>query len=478
MLYQTESSGTITAAHARELIAYARDIEPEAVTLPDDIDTCDHLITDKGEICAIDNHGRATTNDGTVWRMCEQCCEWHIADDGEYIADTWFCSCDCAHEYGLEVCTYCGEWFSLDSYDAPGYLYVEEHHHIHEGMYCSSECAIRDGWAQCANCCEWLHGEYLTTHDGDSICCNCADNYSYCEECEDYYPNNETQYIDGVTLCDSCAEHRGHKYLYEYGYTPRIRFFGDTRGNAVPYLGVELETDSGDDRYAYVSDLVDTLNADMYWLTKDSSLNDGVEVTSMPCTLEEHISSGLWKSVGECAREHGFVSHNSGNCGLHVHINRDFFGKNRKVQDAAAYKITRVLQRFERQFTLFARRENNRWCKYKTDANYDKPPMKPRGVLEKAEHLANNYGRDHSRALNMQHSATFEIRIFRGTLKTETLYASLALVQGLAIYTKTHGESSCEHVSWYDLMNAIIESTDDETARTSLVSYLTLKGLI
>ena len=226
-----------------------------------------------------------------------------------------------------------------------------------------------------------------------------------------------------------------------------------------------------------MSDLVQLPQADAFWLTQDGSLNNGVEVTSMPCTLDYHVSSGLWEAVRDTATAHGYRSHDTSTCGLHIHINRAFFGKSGFVQDAAAYKLTRLMQRFERQLTTFARRRDNHWCAYGTTTDYTKTPAKNNSLLSKAADLKSCHRYTHNKALNLQHSQTFEFRIFKGTLRIETLYASLALVNGLAHVVKAHGETWCEHVTWYDLMAAAVDANDNETARNCLTAYLTDKGL-
>ena len=293
------------------------------------------------------------------------------------------------------------------------------------------------------------------------------------------YHDEEGGYCGDYWYCTDCMPEDESNELHEYGYTPFLTFFGDNPYSVLPYFGVELETDTSelDVRAAYVSDLMQLPQAGAFWLTQDGSLNNGVEVTSMPCTLDYHVTSGLWEAVRDTAAAHGYRSHDTSTCGLHIHVNRGFFGKSGLVQDACAYKLTRLMQRFERQLTTFARRIDNHWCTYGTTTDYAKAPAKNDSILSKAADLKYYHGRTHAKALNLQHSQTFEFRIFKGTLRVETLYASLALVNGLVHAVKTHGETWCENVTWYDLIAAIVEANDNETARNCLTAYLSDKGL-
>lgn len=411
------------------------------------------------------------------YEQCDDCGEW-IADDDTDAVDingARFCNDDCAHDAGFEQCTYCGEWVHTDN----GATVVINGDYV--GTYCDNDCADRDGYIQCADCGEWMHVDNATlTHDDRHICEVCyEDNYQYCENCGEVYRGDDGAWYDDCWYCNDCAPDDETDDLHAYGYTPFLTFFGENPSGELPYFGVELETDTSeyDVRAAYVSDLVQLPQADAFWLTQDGSLNNGVEVTSMPCTLDYHVSSGLWEAVRDTATAHGYRSHDTSTCGLHIHINRSFFGKSGFVQDAAAYKLTRLMQRFERQLTTFARRRDNHWCAYGTTTDYTKTPAKNNSLLSKAADLKRCHRYTHNKALNLQHSQTFEFRIFKGTLRIETLYASLALVNGLAHVVKAHGETWCEHVTWYDLMAAAVDANDNETARNCLTAYLSDKGL-
>ena len=412
------------------------------------------------------------------FELCDHCGEWIAPGDADAvrIAGNAFCNYECAHEAGFEQCQNCGEWVDADYATMPRNVQGDI-----LGVYCSDDCASNDGFTQCDDCGDWVsNDDAVTTHDDRDICEECYDrHYHYCEGCGEVYHDDEGGYCDDYWYCTDCMPEDDSNELHEYGYTPRLTFYGDNPYGVLPYFGVELETDTSDYdvRAAYVSDLVELPQAGAFWLTQDGSLNNGVEVTSMPCTLDYHVSSGLWEAVRDTATAHGYRSHDTSTCGLHIHVNRGFFGKSALVQDAAAYKLTRLMQRFERQLTTFARRRDNHWCAYGTTTDYTKTPVKNASLLNKAADLKSCHRYTHNKALNLQHSQTFEFRIFKGTLRVETLYASLALVNGLAHVVKTHGETWCEHVTWYDLIAAVVDANDNETARRCLTSYLTDKGL-
>ena len=415
------------------------------------------------------------------WRRCGRCSEWFREDSDEAVHATdgmWLCSHDCAHEMNYEECENCGDWyFSNYGENVDNGSYVE--------TYCSESCAIDAGYIRCRYCDEWVTESDTTqvrTADGwEPWCDSCADDHARdCYECGDRCHDEYTRYADDVDewYCPSCY---GANALHAYGYRPEMNFFGDAKKS--PYLGVELETDGGDNRMSYVR----TLNnlerfADAFWMTKDSSLNNGVEVTSHPCTLAYHANElrPTYEAIREAALRYGFGSHDGGRCGLHVHVNRDFFGKSEDSKDLGGYKMMRLLQRFEAKFTKFSRRRDNGWCRYSTYDSYGPDevgePDDISRVIEKAKKMGGETR--HEQALNFQHYNTFEFRIFRGTLNLSTFYACLGMVNGICHVAKMHSAHYVETVEWVDLMNDVVKSCDEPTCREYLRDYLERKELL
>ena len=408
-----------------------------------------------------------------TFRECGSCGEWHDEDEmvssGDY-ETVWFCDYGCAEEADYSSCSYCGELLPSDSM-----IYIERN----GGSYCSETCAENDGNRRCDSCGEW-HDEDETEveYDGEIVCDECRNDEDRWVTCSDCGTLFDAESRDGE--CPNCG-HSENSELHPYGWTPDIRFYGRTDDNTIPYLGVELETDDGGSRGNYVKALAALPTAKRFWMTADGSLDDGVEITSQPMTLGEHIECGLWESVVETARDYDFTSHDNGRCGLHIHVNRDFFGKSKTVQEVGGYKMIRLLQRFEQQATIFSRRSSNRWCSYKTYRDFDPKTNKERakqGVIRKSNEMVFNETA-HSQAVNFEHRATFEIRIFRGTLKLQTFYASLAFAQGLARAAKCHGEVWVENCTWYEFCDWVLADLRGMAgnAAAHLENYLNEKGL-
>lgn len=430
-------------------------------------------------------------------RQCDCCGEWTMPDhdEGVYVHEYWFCSYDCAHDSGWEECESCGCWVHEDDL-----VYIEDGH-----CFCDDYCAERAGWYRCGNCGEW-------THESDSWCVRsggvdqswceyCRDNNATCcEGCGDTVNDDEVAYDDqsGCYYCDDCRNDCCcGAHIESWSYTPsEIRFFSVPDAEPAPFLGVELETDGGHGREMYAAKLEGLERfKELWWMTDDGSLDDsGVELTSHPMTLAYHESvMGLYEEIGAVAKEFGYKSHDTGRCGLHVSVDKKWFGKSPVVQDAGIYKLMRLTQRFERQLTAFSRRTDNHWCKYCTNEDYSpsKAPLKVdvrnvRGVGEgnlfaKSAMFKANEGGDKYRAVNIRHRNHVEIRIFRGTLKWSTYFASLALVDGLARVVKEHGSIWIESVSWYELVDCVIAAVrrgGNGRSAECLENYLDEKGLL
>lgn len=430
-------------------------------------------------------------------RQCDGCGEWIMpedVDEGVDIYDNWYCSLDCAHEADWEECERCGSW--IDVNDA---VYIEDGH-----FYCDEVCAENDGWTRCERCEEWTPDNDLWTVyvNGceESWCEWCRDDHaSYCEECGEYVDEDDMAYDEdlGRDACSSCrgegsrcSHYRAPSMdsIHSWNYwPPSIKLYGTS-----PFrMGFELETDSGGDRYAYASEL-DSIEGfrEHCWMKNDGSLCNGVEIVSHPMDLAYHwklYEEGFHDAIKRSADKHGFVSHNSGNCGLHISMSRDALGKSVLVQDATILKMMRLGQRFEPQLLTFSRRTPDtmeRWASFKTYGDYSPKKTKVNvksgdvrdGVIGKAKEFKANEATKY-RAFNICHASHLEVRIFRGTLKWSTFFASLAFVEGLARVAKVKTLEWVENVTWYELVDAIVEKVSVDGPREMLVAYLEEKGL-
>lgn len=134
-------------------------------------------------------------------------------------------------------------------------------------------------------------------------------------------------YIDKYTYACHCR-HAGQRVIHDYYYKPNPIFYGD--GNR--YFGVELEIDDAGENNTNAAKIADIANCEEehIYCKHDGSLNEGFEIVTHPMTLDYHLNHVPWAAVLAKAKELGYRSHQSGTCGLHVHVPCDI-GDKRKI---------------------------------------------------------------------------------------------------------------------------------------------------
>ena len=332
-------------------------------------------------------------------------------------------------------CAHCGVLIEGDDYEE-----------VNGDVVCS-EC-YEHHTTTCDRC-----GSIIWTDDsyGDeytTLCRHCYENhYTRCSCCDALIHEDDAFHLDGYDYCSDCYHEEVDKSrsIHDYGYKPEPIFYGDSKR----YFGVELEIDgAGKD-----SDNADELlaignrNDEFIYIKSDGSLDDGMEIVSHPASLDYH-KQYQWDEIMKKAISLGYRSHQTSTCGLHVHVNRDCLGDSREEQDEVISRILYFVEHHWNELLKFSRRSEyamNRWA---ARYGYEKTG---REILDKAK-KANN-GR--YAAVNLMNWATIEFRLFRGTLKYNTLIAAIELVNeicDLAIHLTDEG---IEKMSWSEFVDTI-----------------------
>jgi hypothetical protein len=273
-------------------------------------------------------------------------------------------------------------------------------------------------------------------------------------------------------LCDNCANAVTDNGIDLKTYTAKrfsvggyssnpqkLNFAKYDSENTPLYLGVEVEVDTSSrnmddmDDEEYGDD--DEMQYDSFEHSKisnyalhvigggkevifsktDGSLNNGFEIVSHPMTLARHTRTMQWQKGMDLLTKHGYKSHNTSTCGLHVHINRDFFGS-KAVQSINGAKIAYIMENNMTDFVNFSRRrqgELDRWARFGDIS----PRLSPRTKSMLSTAFRSQYSpRNKYVALNTIHPNTFEFRIFKGTLNYATFLATMQLVDNLARIVK------------------------------------------
>ena len=403
-------------------------------------------------------------NDVNETRICADCgCvietdDYYTTYDGRVICE------DCYESYYF-TCEDCGCVFPTDDVVT-----------VNRGnIWVCEDCADRR-YYRCDDCGEYFTEDNVHTDDfGTVICDDCYDyrDYTTCYDCgrisRDNYWNDE---VDDY-LCGDCERSRNaNQAFHDYSYKPEpeFRMCDDEKRDgmddmAIPYFGVELEIDKGDDHRS-VSEDIQALGLPVY-CKHDGSLDDeGVECVTHPCTLAYHENVFDWGALADTALRHDYLSHNTSTCGLHVHVNRRCMGDTRADRNRTAGNLVLLCLPLWDKLVTFSRRTESRlndWAKrpepfrvipgenhWQDKRVYDLEGQDDETLMEMA---LNTYNDGRYQAVNLTNSSTVEFRLFRGSLKRSTILASIALVNNMVAYAKTHTPTECLHATFADVVN-------------------------
>lgn len=325
----------------------------------------------------------------------------------------------------------------------------------------------------CAHCGEpILNGASGRNRDGGAICFYCRNNYYYCENCNVLILRGE--HLNGANGGIYCSyecvnEREPYDFTSELAYNakPPLNFLGSNNKNAL-FMGVEVEVDGGSDKGDCIYDL-SKITKDVY-CKHDGSLEYGFEFVSHPSTLRYHKKNLKYDELISKCEEYGFKSHDVNTTGLHVHVNRCFFGEK---AGECALKLEILMERFWPEILNFSRRNEvkaERWAKrrYYIDSEVYK---------RLNEHDIRNYIADMSMdrytAINTTNLNTIEFRIFKGTLNKETIFATLEFVDLLCRFVKSASFDTVKNISWEELFAPINQNKYKE-----LKNYIKERGLL
>lgn len=111
------------------------------------------------------------------------------------------------------------------------------------------------------------------------------------------------------------------------------------------------------------------IGSDFTYAMHDGSLDYGFEIATMPATLRYHQEVPRYEKAFELAKILEYRSHDTDSCGLHVHMNRRFFGASRSVQNIKAAFMALILERNWEEVIRFSRRNYHsveEWADKKT----------------------------------------------------------------------------------------------------------------
>lgn len=379
------------------------------------------------------------------WEFCPEC--GHLITGNNYTRII-------VHADGSEH-THCN-WCNAYNYS----MWCEGHHRWEYGV-AGSRHGRRNNWY-----CEESWDEFVATHEIHT-CEHCHGEIFEGDEEIVYDPIEERNMV----LCDSCAyafrrnniDWANVSGLLSYSTKPRAIFYGDDKSRDAKeplYIGFELELDHYGTRGGYrdsndaAREIMGKYKGEVY-CKSDGSLVDGCETVSMPHTIAA-LYKFDWDGLLSTTKTH-FLSATA-KCGLHTHISTTAFGE---TEEERKENIMKLCMLFDMNYSVMcklARRSVDRARQWAKNWNYSSREWSrwSGGDNDAIRYRWLNDTRYH--AVNLQNSATIEIRLWNSSDKKEVILATLDMAQ--AIVKAVCAASREEVYNW-----------EEATIREKMVEY-------
>lgn len=420
---------------------------------------------------------------------CQECgCVDERLFELEIDGDSRLVCADCARDLGFVRCDDCGEWIPEDealttadgdticeSCFEDDYFTCEDCGEIHHrddvivanpdtryAEYICSDCADRH-YYHCEDCGEYFSDNHGHIGNNDVFICDaCWDrgDWVVCDDCEDIIRYDEANYCesDGCYYCGSCfSDHDEGRDFHDYGYkpTPEFKFRSSearSRENVLTF-GVELEVDCGDDHEDLTRDLA-ALEQPIYMKHDGSLGGEGVEIVTHPCSLAYHTYELRWAEISLTCRNHGFKSYDTDTCGLHIHVGRQQFGDTPDQRRKTAGNLVLLAHQMWTSLVIFSRREEGNLRRWAARPYLDVVPGTCYTDEDLTQIALSTEDSGRYQAVNLTNRDTVEFRLFRGTLKRDTILASLQLVDTLTHFAMSHTPTECFNANFADVIGS------------------------
>jgi len=313
---------------------------------------------------------------------------------------------------------------------------------------------LDDYFTTCSDCGEWeSRNEFVSTYGGDDVCRNCMENhYEYSGYYNAYVHNDDSctgidRDGDRVTIHhdddDFSWDDEEDCYVHHDYAGKVIAGYHSSKGNFTPissawtkansfyiskivdinnppprlerYFGVELEVEvKHGDRVGRAEAINNAVNGGKVgkfcFFENDGSLTNGFEIITQPMGLDTHTSFWQWVNNPDLSR--GLLSHNTSSCGLHVHVTRTGLSR------LQLSKMVAFVNHPDNQALLeaIARRYGSNYARFYSEKRIG-------NALRSAD---NRY-----EALNLEARKTVEFRIFKGSLKYESIMSAVEFTNAL-----------------------------------------------
>ena len=370
-------------------------------------------------------------------------CTAEVSEDDAYLISY---SGDVSCENCKRICERCDDtgWENDDWY------YIDD-----SEMWCQS--CTENHANYCDDCNEYCSGStYYTEDTSQNYCENCIGSTYWCEDCDAYYTNG-------------CDDHSGDeaRVIHDYSYRPDPIFHTTDKEERL-FFGLEIEVEASRNRSESAEYASRLESYDLAYLKSDGSLNCGFEIVTHPMTHDfyKNEASELWNTLEALRSNIGMrvKAWDAPTAGLHIHISRTGFNGG-----AHMHRFLRLVYDNQTLYEAVAGRSSSRWAKFDDaqtdyvvglDADGDRIWKQRRNLKSKLDNSRNS---DRYSAVNTQNRATLEMRIFRSSVKGDTVksfidlaHSSVEYTRGLSVRDIREGALSADNFTQYIQDNAAL----------------------
>jgi hypothetical protein len=319
---------------------------------------------------------------------------------------------------------------------------------------------------------------YSVNEGNRSVCSHCRENNYFYSEYYDCYIDDD--YRDENGDGDSDDDDRNYDNIGSYhssshnlGRIPSK--YDDRKPRVLLGLELEMEIKSGYDLDSRAGELLKNIGHyknHLYALCEeDGSLDNGFEMVTAYTGLDVH------KEQLQFFKEQfdGALSHKTSTCGLHIHVCKS------DMSTLHACKMVLFINDADNQKLIYAlaRRDSSSYSKIhdkKNDKHWIKDAMSASknasdNRLQK-KYQIRNLNSDRYEALNFKNEKTIEFRLFKGTLKYQTIMACLEFSFATWHFCKDASQSELTTAKFLEFISKPENRSDTRFLRT----YLKEKG--
>ena len=343
----------------------------------------------------------------------------------------------------------------------------------HLNKHICKKCIERD--YKICSFCDKLHRRHdmIGDYDGRMRCKPCGTKFALCSSCNYFHEVGETQEAEGriyctscfndhFMLCGYCGEYyrrgtlienedtgefycldcgidnnlplnlRNRRLIQNYGYKPQPKFRKEV-GDDTLHFGMELEVEMGSNginKEEMAKKLLRVMKSFGYF-KPDGSLNNGFEIVTHPFTWRWFKKNRkIFEGMSKLLIENGYRSYEPATCGIHIHLSKVSF-----LHKMHLFKFLKFFYDNHEFLKIISQRDSRSTsgsCQWGRRAENNDQKI----LVKKAK---DKYWGGRYTAVNLENEHTAEIRIFRGTLKVESIFKNIEFSKGVFEFSNSVG---------------------------------------